>query len=197
MFTSRLLFSSEARPRSRFSNLLGGAVMILQVPRGAAGRPHTLLRIGLLFVVSLIVGCGPRVVRRMRETFDIGALSYTVRDKEVRSRLYITGSTVEAGEHAMFVVIRYDVVNRGKEYEEMNPFRLRLETTDGTTYYVDKPATIAKSMSDTFEGSSPQGSGLLSPGSHGSYTAVFRVAEDVVRDKLYFVIRGEGVVLIE
>lgn len=171
--------------------------MSLQNLRDAAGRPHTLLRIGLLLVLSLIAGCAPRIVRRMRETFDIGVLSYTVKDKEVRSRLYMTGSSVEAGEHAVFVVVRYDVVNRGKEYEEINPFRLRLETTDGTTYYVDKMTTIAKSMSDALESSSPQGSGLLSPGGHGSYTAVFRVAEDVTREKLYFVVRGEGVVLIE
>jgi hypothetical protein len=170
-----------------------------QIAHGAS-RPRGRIwaQVALLLVaVSVAAGCPSPEKRRLGETFDIGTVSYTVKGKEVRSQIRVGGSTMEAGRGASFVLISYVIANHGKDYAPVNPLALRLVTADHTVYDVDLPATYALRMESMLGSSGESGSGTLAAGGSGSYTAVFRVPDDVARQKLNVVIRGHAVVAIE
>ena len=155
------------------------------------------VRVALLVALCFGIGCAPPEKRRLGESFDIGTVSYTVKDKEVRSQISVAGSMMEAGRGATFVLISYVVINHGKDYVTINPANLSLVTADGTKYDVDLPATYALRIESTLGGTDEGGSGMLQAGGSGSYTAVFRVADDVARQKLNIVIRGRAIVAID
>lgn len=154
-------------------------------------------RVAVMLALCVGIGCISPENRRLGETFDIGAVSYTVKYKEVRSQISVVGSTMEAGRGASFVLISYVVTNHGKDYASVNPLDLRLVTADHTEYDVDLPATYALRMEGMLGSSTESGSGTLPAGGSGSYTTVFRVPDDIARQKLNVVIRSRAIVAID
>ncbi len=151
----------------------------------------------IILTVAVCAGCVAPEHRRVGETFDLGAASYTIKGKEVRSQISVGGSTMDAGRRASFVLIDYLVVNRGKDYVSVNPLALRLVTADQTRYDVDLPATYALRMEAVLGGAGEDSSSMLSKGGSGSYVVVFRVPDDVAHQKFSIVVRGRVIVAIE
>lgn len=171
--------------------------MIIQVQAGLLSRAARAgVRIAVMLAVCIAVGCSSPVERRIGETFDVGAFSYTVKDKEVKNRISFGDSSMEAGRGATFILVRYQVVNHGTDYAQVNPLLLRLETAGHTIYSVDLPATYALRMPSALK-NGLSGGGPLPAGGSGSYIAAFRVPDDVARHKLNLVIRGRTVVAID
>lgn len=159
-------------------------------------RRHAWASIAVLVAVCVAAGCSPEK-RRVGEAFDIGSVSYQIKGKQLRSQIILGDSTIESGRRASFVIINYVVSNHGKDYISVNPMNLLLVTLDQTEYQVDVPATYALKMKNAFESSSADSSAMLAAGSSGSYSAVFRVPDDVAHQKLSVVIRRYAVVDID
>lgn len=154
-------------------------------------------KFALVLALSIAAGCVNPERRRMGETFDIDSASYTIKYKRVRGQISMGGSTMDAGRRVSFVLIGYSVVNHGKDSMSVNPLALRLVTPDQTEYDVDLPATYALRMGAVFDGTGEESSSLLSDGGSGTYVAVFRVPDDVARQKFDIIIRRRVIVEVD